>query len=140
MATAGSTCAGALGPLSIRHGRAFSVECTDCANELSGIDRGSVRLELVPVVDLEGWILLGLAQHAIADDEKLDLVAHEAAEGVLGCADDRLAAHVEARVDQDAAAGLFLEARDQRMEARVGVGVHRLYTCRIVDVSDGGDI
>ncbi len=38
----------------------------------------SIRLELVLVVDLERRILLGLAQHAIADHEQLDLVAHEA--------------------------------------------------------------
>src|SRR5262245_25772705 len=104
------------------------------------VDDTLVRLELVLVVDLELRILLRLAQHAVADDEKLDLVAHEAAEGVLGRAHDRLAAHVEACVDQNSAAGLLLEARDQRMETRAGVGVHRLYTRRIVDVSNGGDV
>src|SRR5215510_12979769 len=104
------------------------------------VDDTLVRLELVLVVDLERRVLLGLAQHAVADDEQLDLVAHEAAEGVLGRADDRLAAHVEARVDQDAAAGLLLEARDQCVEARVGVGVHGLHAGRIVDMRDGGDV
>src|SRR5262245_3547163 len=67
-------------------------------------------------------VLLGLAQHAIADDEKLDLVAHETAEGVFRGADDRLAAHIKAGVDQKTAAGLLLEARDERLEARIGVG------------------
>src|SRR5215468_1733083 len=81
----------------------------------------SIRLELVLVVDLERRVLLGLAQHAIADDEKLDLVAHETAESILGRADDRLAAHVEAGIDQDATTSLLLEARDQGVEARVGV-------------------
>src|SRR5881397_3078308 len=77
---------------------------------MSPVEDASVRLELVLVVDFERRVLLGLAQHAVADDEELDLVAHEATEGILGRADDGLAAHVEARVDQHAAAGLLLEA------------------------------
>jgi len=53
----------------------------------------SIWLEPILVVDLRRGVLLGLAQHAIADDEKLDLVAHEAAEDVFGRAYDRLDAH-----------------------------------------------
>ena len=55
------------------------------------------------------------SQKAVADDQHLDLGAHEAAERVLRRADDRLAAHVEAGIDQHRAAGLRLErARSAR--------------------------
>src|SRR5262249_45845347 len=81
---------------------------------------GLIRLELVLVDDFERGVLLGFAQHAIANHEQLDLVTHEATERVLRRADDRLAAHVEARVHQRAAAGLLPESGDQRVKARIG--------------------
>src|SRR5262245_5769075 len=73
----------------------------------------SVELELVLVVLLERRVLALLAQEAVAHRERLDLGAHEAAERVLGRADDRLAAHVEASVDDDRAASTVLKRRKQ---------------------------
>src|SRR4051812_45380959 len=64
-----------------------------------------IELEGVFVVLLQRRVLSFLPQKAVADRERLDLRAHEAAERVLGRADDRLAAHVEAGVDDHRAAG-----------------------------------
>src|SRR3954467_982477 len=93
-----------------------------------------IQLELVLIVLLERRVLHFLAQEAVADRERLDLGAHEAAERVLRAADDRLAPHVEAGVHDDGGAGLALEARDQIVEARVGFLVDGLDACRVVDV------
>src|SRR3954463_14798248 len=92
-----------------------------------------VELEGVLVVELEGGILVFLLEEAVADHQHLDLAAHEAAEGVLGRADDRFAAHVEGGVHDHRAAGLILERRDQVVERLVGLFVHRLDTAGIVD-------
>src|SRR5579859_1125948 len=100
-----------------------------------------IQLELMFIVLLERRVLRFLAQEAIADRERLDLGAHEAAERVLGAADDRLATHVEAGVDDDRAAGLLLELADQVVESRIGFLVHRLHARRVIDVRhrrDGG--
>ena len=59
--------------------------------------RRLIELEGVLVVELQRRVLVFLPEEAVADHQHLDLAAHEAAEGVLGRADDRLAAHVEAR-------------------------------------------
>ena len=69
----------------------------------------SIELEGILVVPPESRVLIFLPQEAVADGQHLDLGAHEAAEGVLRRADDGLAAHVEAGVDEDRAAGAVLE-------------------------------
>src|SRR5229473_5924331 len=79
-----------------------------------------IRFESGTVILLEIKILLGLAQHAVADYEHIQLVAHEAAESVFRCADDRLTAHVEAGVDQHRTPGPRLESREQSMKAGIG--------------------
>ena len=61
----------------------------------TGFHEGSVRVEGVAVVELQGRQLLALLEEAVADGEHVELGAHEAAEGVLGRAHDGLAAHVE---------------------------------------------
>ena len=60
----------------------------------------SIELECVLVVALERRVLLALDQVQVADRERVELGAHEAAEGVLRRMDDGLAPHVEAGVDQ----------------------------------------
>src|SRR5271165_4496737 len=65
----------------------------------------SIRRKRVLVVKLEIGVLRVLAQEAVAHGKPVDLGAHEAAEGVSRRKDDRLAAHVEAGVDQNRAAG-----------------------------------
>src|SRR6185503_5496217 len=79
----------------------------------------SVELELVLVVQLQPGILALLLQEAVADREALDLGSHEAAERVLGRADDRLAAHVEAGVHDHRATGFVLEFIQQQIKFRV---------------------
>jgi hypothetical protein len=57
-------------------------------------------------------------------------------ERVLGGAHDWLSAHVEADIDQHRTAVQSIEARDQGVIPRVGVGVDRLDARRIVDMRD----
>src|SRR5689334_11489764 len=76
----------------------------------------SIRFECLAVVQLQRGILLRFLQHAIADHEHIELVAHEAAEGIFRRAHDRLAADVETGVDQYGASGQFLEAGQQAVE------------------------
>src|SRR5580658_1372046 len=57
-------------------------------------DQGSIELEGRFVVLAELGILILLAQDAIADGEHFDIRPHEAAEGIFGSADDRLATDV----------------------------------------------
>src|SRR4051812_20165931 len=71
----------------------------------------SVQLERRTVILFEAWVLLGLFHHAIADHQKVEFVAHEAAERILRRADNRLAADVEAGVDQHRTARAPLKAR-----------------------------
>src|SRR5262249_18723685 len=75
-----------------------------------------------------------LAQHGVTDDKEVELRAHEAAEGVLGSADDRLATNVEASVDYHRAACQPMEAADEVVIDRVGLAMYRLHPRRIVDV------
>src|SRR6185295_16488685 len=90
----------------------------------------SVELELVLVALLQSRVLVFLPQEAVADRQALDLGAHEAAERVLGRADDRLAAHVEAGVHDHRAAGLLLVGGNEVVKLRVRFPVHRLHPRR----------
>lgn len=93
----------------------------------------SIRLERQTVIHLQRRILLVLLQHAVADHEQIECVAHEAAEGVFGRADDRFAAEVEGGVDQDRAAGLSLGGAQQLVKARISIAVHGLDARGIMD-------
>src|SRR6476659_7116240 len=99
----------------------------------------SVECELFRVVRLQRRILLALAEHAIADDEQVELGPHEASPRILRGAHDRLAAHVEARVDEDPAPGSLLEPTDQLVIPRIRLSMHRLDARREVDVRHCGD-
>src|SRR5437762_13778547 len=77
-----------------------------------------IQLEFVLIVLLECRVLRFLAQEAIAHRERLDLGAHEAAEHVFRAAEDRLAAHVEAGVEDHRADRLLLVMPDYLVEAR----------------------
>src|ERR1700730_13438880 len=76
----------------------------------------SIQIHRQPVIALEAGILIGLLQHAVTNDKHVELVAHEAAEGVFRRAYDRFAANVEAGVDQDGAAGQSLKPVKQFVE------------------------
>src|ERR1700738_3961938 len=98
-----------------------------------------IRFESGTVILLEIKILLGLAQHAVADYEHIQLVAHEAAESVFRCADDRLTAHVEAGVDQHRTPGPRLESREQPMKAGIGRRADGLNAGGIIDMGYRGN-
>ena len=55
-----------------------------------------------------------------ADGQQIELGPHETAEGIFRCAHDGFAAHIEAGIGEDRAAGQLLEARQQRVITRVG--------------------
>src|SRR5687768_6716286 len=65
--------------------------------------------ETVGVILLPALILAILAKNRAADDEEIQIGPHETPEGVLRRAYDRLAAYVEAGIDQHRAAGARLE-------------------------------
>src|SRR4051794_40798164 len=104
------------------------------ANLPAARDARSVGLEDIPVFRPESRILPCLVEHAVADHERLEVASHETAEGVLGRAHDGLAAHIEARVDEDGTTRARLERRQQRVKTRIGVPVHGLDARRIIDV------
>src|SRR6266481_5890977 len=99
----------------------------------------SIRLEFVLVVLLQGGVLLVLDEIAVAGRQYVDLRAHEAAEGILGRAYDRLATHVEAGVDQDGASGQPVKATDEIVVKRIGFVMHRLHAGGIIDVRNRRD-
>src|SRR5262249_46379811 len=86
---------------------------------MARISERSIRLEFVLVIPPQGRVLLVLDEIAVAGRQYVDLRAHEAAEGILGRADDRLAAHVEAGVDQDRTPGQRVKAADEIVIQRI---------------------
>src|SRR4051812_921915 len=85
---------------------------------------------------LQGRVLLVLDKIAVAGSQYIDFRAHETAEGVLRRAYDRLAAHVEAGVDQYGTPGQPVEATDEIVIERIGIAMHRLDASGIIDVRD----
>src|SRR5205085_11998685 len=71
--------------------------------------------------------------------EHVLLCAHEAGEGVFGCADDWLAAHIETCVDNHRAIGQALERGDQIIIERIIHAADGLHARRIINVRDGGN-
>ena len=71
-------------------------------------------------------ILTRFVKKAVADCQGIDRGSHEASPRVFRCAHDRLAAHVEAGIDEDRASGALAEGAEQRMVARVSLAMHRL--------------
>ena len=66
------------------------------------------------------------AEHAVLDHQQVHVGGQQAAVGVLRGADNRLAADIEAGVDDHAAAGLFFEFPHQPVETAVPLLVHGL--------------
>ena len=103
---------------------------------------GSVERELGEVgFDLSSrhGFLVGFSHEKVSEGQDVDARGEESSIGILGRLDDRLASHVEARVDQDRAAGPSLESPEQPGEERVPGVVDCLHPCRAVDVGDGRD-
>ena len=63
----------------------------------------------VAVIEHKVRVLPLFVQYAIADHQHFDLSAHQATECIFRCVSDRLAAHVETRVDQYRTARFFFK-------------------------------
>src|ERR1043166_1506421 len=100
----------------------------------------SIERELLlprPIVD-DGRLIF-LQQDEVLENQRVHVGAHEAAVRILGRADDRLASHVERRVDDDRAAGFPVERVDDVVVERVRFTADRLDSRGIIDVRDRGD-
>src|SRR5246500_4691761 len=106
---------------------------------MAQISQCSIRLELLLIIPPQGRVLLILDEIAAAGRQYVDLRAHEAAEGILGRAYDRLATHVEAGVDQDGASGQSVKASDEIVVKWIGFAMHRLHAGGIIDVRNRRD-
>ena len=100
----------------------------------------SIGIERVAIIENKIGILAVLIQNAVADHQYLDLGSHEAAEGILGRAGNRLAAHVKARIDEHGAAGFRLEHAEQGVEPGISLVMNGLHARRKVDVRDRRDL
>src|ERR1035438_2580310 len=98
--------------------------------------QGLVQRKLLGVIESQRWILVFLAQEAIAHGQRLDLRSHEAAERVLRRPYNGLAAHVEAGVHDYRTASQFLEPADQMVKASIGFLVNRLDPRGVIHVRD----
>ena len=74
-------------------------------------------------------VLLFLFEVAVSNYQNFSLRSHKASKSVFRGGDDWFTAHIEAGVDDHWASSQLLEAADQRMIARVGIGVHCLDAC-----------
>src|ERR1700733_6239360 len=99
-----------------------------------------VQIEGRFVILLQTWILLLLAQEAIADGESFNFGTHEAVESVFGRADDGLASYVKTGIYDNRTTGALFESRDQRVVAGIGVAMDGLHASGIVDMGDSRDI
>src|SRR5438132_1412476 len=77
------------------------------------VEEPSVQLEQRAPIDVlaQGRLVL-LVEQVMAEHEVVHVRAHEAQVGVVGGADDRLAPHVDRRIDDDGHAGQPLELAD----------------------------
>src|SRR5262249_35248594 len=98
------------------------------------------QLERIFVTAFETGVLVLLAEEAVAHSQCLDLGSHEAAERVFRGAHDRLAADVEAGVDNYRTTGALLKGRDQRVVPGISLPVNGLDARRVVDVSHRGNV
>src|SRR5262245_55612139 len=85
-----------------------------------------IELKRTLIVALQAGILVALDQVEVAHRERIELGPHEAAESILRSVDDRLAANIEAGIDQHGTAGLGLEAGEQRVKTRIALGMDGL--------------
>ena len=112
-----------------------------------GVDRqqhaqalSRARTGRVPLRLLERCrVLLLFHQHVVTDHQAVDVGGGEARVRLLGRADDRLAAHVEAGVHHERAARAFVEALQEPVVDAVAF-VDGLDSRRVVDVGDGGEL
>src|SRR5581483_7679479 len=71
--------------------------------------------------------LIGLVEEGVLQDEDVDVGGQEAPVGIGRGAHDRLASHVERRVDEDGAAGAVPEGTEQPVVPAVADGVDGLH-------------
>src|SRR5215813_9401380 len=94
----------------------------------------SIWCEGIFIIDTQRGKLLVLAEDTISDGKHVELCPHEASEGIFRRANDRFAAHVETGVHEHRAAGSITKIAQKSMETRIGLGMHRLNSGRIVDM------
>src|SRR5262245_39648740 len=97
----------------------------------------SIKLELCQVFfcpQLGSLLLFRFQQHKPLQHQGVDVGGQEAAIGLFRPAHDRLAADVEAGVDDDGAAGALVESPQQRVIAAVALLIDSLHASRIIDV------
>src|SRR5690348_18476151 len=97
-------------------------------SEMPGFFGGGRRL---------GYFVLG--DDNIPKNEQVDVRCQKAAQSVLGSANNRFTADVEAGIDEHGAAGLSLENFQQVIKAAMALLVDSLNACAVIDVRDGGD-
>src|SRR6266478_1421920 len=102
-----------------------------------GLIHALIQLESLP----PGFVCLPhrltrLIEQEVFQYQVVDPGAHEANVRLLGCAYDRLTAHVERSIYQYRAPGQCLEAANQLMKARIVLPMHRLNPRRVIDVRD----
>src|SRR5689334_14903896 len=90
-------------PIAVAAAARASEEDTTFTWRASRFGSGSIRYKPAFVTCAKPRVLRVLREEAIADRQHLDVGPHETAEGVLGRFDDRLAAHVERRIDEHGA-------------------------------------
>ena len=79
----------------------------------------SVEVVCVLVIPDKARILVFLSHDAIADGKKFNICAHQAMECIFGSANNRFAANIERRIDQNRTAGEITKPADQLVVARM---------------------
>ena len=74
------------------------------------------------------------------EDQDIHVGGHETTVGVLRGAHDRLTPDIETGVDDHAAAGLFLERRDEAMVPGAAFRVYGLHPGRVIHMGDGRNL
>src|SRR5437763_1492042 len=83
------------------------------------------------------WIYIVFEQDKTLKNQRIHVRRQEAAQGILRRTDNRLAADVEAGVDEHGAAGPPIERLDQPIETRMPIFVDGLHTSAVIDMRHG---
>src|SRR5438552_16472489 len=83
------------------------------------------------------WIYIVFEQDKTLKNQRIHVRRQEAAQGILRRTDNRLAADVEAGVDEHGAAGPLIEGLEQTVKARLAIFVEGLHTRAVIDMGHG---
>ena len=93
-----------------------------------------VQIVLIFVILSQRFVLILFQEQEVPDCQNIQFGAHEALECVGRRTDYWFSSNIERRVDDYGAACELLKATYQRVIPRVGVGMNRLNSCRVVYV------